>query len=140
MILDTNVLAESTRREPLTSVARWIAAQSADQLFVTTVSLAEMLLGIALLPQGHRRTGLEEAITRIFRAVFTNRLLGFDEAAARVYPEYMVNRRRMGLPVSTSDAQIVAIARSQGAHAIVTRNVRDFEGCGISIINPWDSR
>jgi toxin FitB len=140
MILDTNVLAESTRREPLTSVARWIAAQPADQLFVTTVSLAEMLLGIALLPQEHRRTGLEEAITRIFRTVFTNRLLGFDEAAARVYSQYMVDRRRMGLPVSTSDAQIVAIARSQGAHAIVTRNVRDFEGCGISIINPWDSR
>ena len=137
MILDTNVLAESIRREPLAPVAGWISAQPADQLFTTTISLAEMLLGVALLPVGRRRARLEEAIARIFQTVFTNRLLAFDEAAARVYAEFPAKRRRAGSPVSVSDAQIVAIARSREARAIVTRNVRDFEGCGLKLINPW---
>ena len=140
LVLDTNVLAEAIRLEPEPAVAEWLTGQPEHDLFTTTVSLAEMAFGVALMPVGKRRAALEQAIEQIFGTVFADRLLAFDEAAARSYPAFAVARQRMGLRISVPDAQIVAIARSRGARGIVTRNVRDFRHCGIEVINPWVAR
>ena len=137
LVLDTNVLAESVRPEPAQAVADWMRAQPQQELFTTTISLAEMAYGLALMPAGKRRARLEQAVERIFGVAFADRLLPFDEAAARNYPQFGVARHRLGLHVSPADAQIVAIARSRGARGIVTRNVSDFRECGLPLINPW---
>ena len=97
---------------------------------------AELALGAALLAPGHRQRALEEAITTIFDAVFTGRVLPFDRAAAKGYAALVAGRRRIGRPIATLDAQIAAIAGVHGA-TIATRNVADFADCGIDIIDPW---
>ena len=140
LVLDTNVLAESVRAEPVPAVADWLRAQPRQELFTTTISLAEMAFGVALMPVGKRMASLEQAIERLFGVAFADRLLPFDEAAARRYPEFAVARQRLGLHLAPADAQIVAIARSRGARGIVTRNLSDFRECGLSLINPWDRR
>jgi hypothetical protein len=140
LVLDTNVLAESVRPEPAQAVVDWLSGQRQQDLFTTTISLAEMAFGIALLPVSKRRARLEQVVEQIFGLAFVDRLLPFDEAAARSYPDFAVARQRLGLHVSPADAQIVAIARSRGAEGIVTRNLRDFAQCGLKLIDPWAAR
>jgi toxin FitB len=137
LVLDTNVLAESVPPEPDQSVAAWLRAQPQQELFTTIISLAEMAVGLALMPAGKRRAKLEQAVESIFRDAFADRLLPFDEAAARSYPEFAIARQRSGLHIAPADAQIVAIARSRGARGIVTRDLSDFRECGLPLINTW---
>ena len=136
IILDTNVLSELMRPSPCVAVSRWIAERSADDLFITTVTQAEILFGLALLPPGHRRAGLENAAQQMLDVDFSNRILAFDEPAARQFAVIAATRRRLGRPISTLDAQIAAIASTHDA-SVATRNVVDFEGCGLTIIDPW---
>jgi toxin FitB len=89
-----------------------------------------------LLPLAKRRSGLETALSEMFAADFAGRVLPFDQAAAQAYAEIAAARRRAGRPIAQFDAQIAAIARSRDA-GVATRNVADFEGCGIGVINPW---
>lgn len=136
IVLDTNVLSEIMRREPDAAVAAWISARPASSLFTTTVTQAEILYGVRLLPSAKRRTRLEAVVGDMFTTDFAGRVLPFDQAAAQVYAEIAVARRRAGRPISQFDAQIAAIARSRDA-GVATRNVADFEGCGIGVIDPW---
>lgn len=136
IILDTNVLSELLRQKPAASVQSWIAAEEMSGLFTTTITEAEMLLGVALLPAGRRRTGLREAVAGLFDGDFAGRVLPFDSSAARAFALVAAERRRAGRPISQLDAQIAAIARSRGAR-IATRNASDFEGCGLDVIDPW---
>jgi toxin FitB len=138
IVLDTNVLSEATRPTPLQRVLDWIAAQQAATLFTTTISEGELLYGVATLPSGRRRSALEEALRRMLSEDFPGRVLNFDRPAAREFAGIALARRRKGRPISTFDAQIAAIARAHGA-AVATRNVDDFEGCGIDIIDPWNA-
>ena len=117
-------------------VEQWLAAQPPASLFTTSITQAEVLFGIALLPAGARRDDLEEAVTAMFDEDFGGRVLPFDGAAAYDYAVIASHRRQAGKPISQFDAQIAAIARSRGA-AIATRNVSDFENCGIGVHNPW---
>jgi predicted nucleic acid-binding protein len=137
LVLDTDVLAEAVRPEPAPAVAHWLSTHPAQDLYTTTVSLAEMLFSIALMPEGRRRARLEHAVGEVFSVLFGDRLLAFDDAAARSYAAFAAARQRMGLRVSVPDGQIVAIARSHGAEGIVTRNLRDFAHCGLKLIDPW---
>ena len=136
IVLDTNVLSEMMRPEPDSTVAAWISARPASSLFTTTVTQAEILYGLRLLPLGRRRAGLETAASEMFATDFAGRVLPFDQAAAQAYAEIAVTRHRSGRPITQFDAQIAAIARSRDA-GVATRNVADFEDCGIGVIDPW---
>ena len=135
-VIDTNVASELMRSAPASTVAAWIAERDAEELFLTAVSEAELLYGVAIMPAGRRRTMLENSMTRWLDLGFVERILPFDSAAARAYAEIAADRRRAGRPVGEADCQIAAISRSRGA-VLVTRNVRDFEGTGVDVVDPW---
>jgi len=136
IILDTNVLSETLRPTPSTKVLEWMRSEPASALFTTAITESEMLYGIALLPQGARRKSLESVVDLIFAQDLAGRVLPFDSAAAREFADIAASRRRAGRPISEADARIAAIARSRGA-AVATRNVGDFAGCQLELIDPW---
>jgi len=107
-------------------------------LFVSAVTQAEMLLGARLLPASKRRQQLQEALDSMFAEDFAGRVLPFDSAAAAAYAELVATRRGAGGPISQFDAQIAAIALSRRV-GLATRNVSDFEDCGLAVNNPWGS-
>ena len=136
IVLDTNVVSELMKPAPADAVVRWIADQPAVSLYTTTITQAEILHGIVLLPAGKRRAALEAAAEAMFAQEFNGRVLPFGSEAARAYAQIASQRRRLGRPISQFDAQIAAIARlARGA--VATRNGRDFEDCGIDVLNPW---
>lgn len=136
ILLDTNVISEVMRPAPDQRVIRWLNEAEASHIHLSTISVAEILLGLDLLPAGRRRQGLEERFEAFLEQAFAHRLLSFDEAAARHYGPLMAERRRAGRPMAAPDGQIAAIGRSR-AMALATRNRRDFESCGLTLINPW---
>ena len=105
-------------------------------MFLSAVTQAEILYGIALVPEGKRRDGLAQAARTAFETYFRARILPFDSEAAEALAVLAAGHRPGGRPISQADAQIAAIARSRGA-ALATRNVADFAGCGVEIVNPW---
>jgi hypothetical protein len=136
-ILDTNVLSEIMATSPSEAALAWISdRRMVDPLFTTTVSMAEILYGVELLPPGKRRDRLNTEAHAIFAEDFSGHILLFDEAAARCFSKIAVDRRRQGRPIAELDAQIAAIAYTHGA-ALATRNTSDFEGCGLQLFNPW---
>jgi hypothetical protein len=139
IILDTNVVSELMRAEPDRQVVRWVAAQPVRALFTTAITQAEILLGVALLPQGKRRRALESAVEEMFAEDFEGRVLAFDGSAAPSFASVVAKRRQGGRPISQADAQIAAIAACHGAR-IATRNVGDFEECGVGLVNPWEGQ
>jgi predicted nucleic acid-binding protein len=136
IVLDTNVLLELLRPAPAPQVEAWLSAQDGATIFFTTVGEAELRHGVANLPAGRRRNALSAAIEGILEEDFRDRILPFDRAAARAYAAIAAERRAAGRPISQFDCQIAAIVRANGA-AVATRNVGDFEGCGIEVIDPW---
>lgn len=137
IVLDTNVISELMRREPNPRVMGWIADQPIASVFTTTLTQAEIFYGLALLPEGRRRDDLLAAARLMFDIDLTGRVLPFDTDAALLYPEIAAARKRGGKPIGQIDAQIAAVVRSRGAR-LATRNVRDFVGCGIAVVDPWD--
>jgi len=137
IILDTNVISEVMRPLPATPVTQWLGMQPRASLFSTTITQAEILYGIHLMPDGRRREDLLGAATIFFNDRLAGRVLPFDGDAAALFPRLAADRRRSGRPISYSDAQIASIALSHGA-TLATRNIRDFEGCGIALFDPWD--
>ena len=138
IVLDTNVLSELLRPRPDPLVETWLASRDASMLFFTTVGEAELRHGIALLPAGRRRQALGDAVDAILDQDLRDRILPFDRAAALAYAQIAAIRRAAGRPISQFDCQIVAIASAHGA-AVATRNVADYLGCGVPIIDPWQS-
>ena len=135
-LLDTNVLSALMTPRPSPEVAAWLSVQPEHLLFTTTVCQAEILSGLAILPQGRRRTQLEVAARAMFLDDFDGRVLPFDTIAAENYTDIYAQRRRAGRAVPTADLMIAAIARVHGA-SVVTRNVADFDGCDVPTVNPW---
>lgn len=136
-VVDTNLLSEALKPAPASAVLNWLSSQSGNQLYTTVISQAELLYGVALLPHGARRAGLQTAIDLILAEDMGGRILAFDQDAARAFAAISASRRKKGRPISEMDAQIVAIAFSRGA-TLATRNIRDFEDCGVKLINPWN--
>lgn len=136
ILLDTNVVSELMRPAPAPAVMSWLAAQPAASLFISAVTEAELRYGVTLLPEGRRRADLIAAVDGMLAEDFTGRILPFDSAAAVAYAAIAAGRRHEGKPISQFDAQIAAIAQSRGAE-LATRNVSDFEGCEVEVINPW---
>lgn len=138
IILDTNVISEAMRVAPEPAVTRWLEAQPLRQLATTTINLAEIKRGLARLPFGRRRLDLEINFEGFTMQAFADRVLNFDVAAANAYGDLVVARERAGRPLEGFDGLIAAIARSRGL-PIATRNVGDFDGCGVAVTNPWDA-
>ena len=117
-------------------VIEWLNRQVSSLVYVSTVTIGEIEYGLRVLPHGSRRTILREKFERFIAEAFAHRVLDFDERAARIYGEVMGRRRELGRPLSVPDGQIASAATSRG-YAVATRNVRDFEDCGIEIIDPF---
>jgi toxin FitB len=135
IVLDTNVISELARPAPDLRVLTWVDAQS--QVAITATTAAELLYGIARLPDGKRKARLAEGIEEMIDGPLRDKVLPFDRAAASHYAEIVAGRDQEGHPITVADAQIAAICRSHRA-ALGTRNVRDFESIDIVIVNPWD--
>ncbi|MGL6043429.1 MAG: type II toxin-antitoxin system VapC family toxin [Sandaracinobacteroides sp.] len=134
--VDTNVWSELTRTAPSPVVIDWEATNS-HQLWMPTIALAEFRARAALMPAGQRR----DAVTALIEAVvgrYTDRLLDFDEKASHWFGIVVAGARAAGRPISTADAMIAATARAHGM-SVATRDVNDFAGAGVEIVNPWAS-
>ena len=138
IVIDTNVLSELMKPSELRSarVFEWLQAQPTETVFTTTITLAEILAGILILPAGKRRQLMQTAAERVFTMAFAQRILPFDEASARSYAELVTIRRSRGRSIDPFDVQIAAIAKSRGM-AVATRNAPDFEESGVQVIDPW---
>ncbi len=137
ILLDTNVVSEVMKVAPSASVLRWLDDQSSSAVYVSAVTVGEIEYGLRTLPDGRRRLQLKERFEQFIALAFAQRVLGYEEAAARLYGEIMGLRKELGRPMSVPDGQIAAIARSHGL-SIATRNTRDFEECGVDLLNPFD--
>jgi toxin FitB len=137
LVLDTNVLSELLKPAPNERVVEWFDHRPRQTLFTTVITRAEIQYGIALLPKGTRRSKLAEAALAIFEEDLADHVLVFDSSAADRYGDIAAKRKIAGRPISQFDAMIAAIASSHRA-ALATRNMKDFEGCGVDLENPWD--
>ena len=138
-LLDTNVLSELIKPKPDAAVINWVMQQPPEQLYTSSITVAEMLHGVANLPTVKRKKALGKAVTDMFNEDFHQRILSFDQHAAARYAAWVQQRQQAGQPVSQSDAQIAGIALSVNA-ALATRNSRDFTGIDVTLINPWESQ
>ena len=125
------------RTRPDEAVADWTARQPAASLYTTSITQAEILYGIQRLASGKRRTGLESAAQMIFGEDFAGRILGFDSHAAITYARIAAARERAGRPISQFDAQIAAITSTARA-TLATRDIDDYHGCGVKLVDPWN--
>ena len=138
IVLDTNVISELFRPLPNPRVVAWLESLSGE-VAITAITAAEMLLGVRRLPDGRRKTELAEGIDAVLNQYRQlNAVLPFDSAAASHYAELVANRKASGSPISMADAEIAAICRTHLA-TCATRNVKDFQGTGVSTINPWEA-
>ena len=137
VLLDTNVLSELMRPHPSQVVLDWFAQREGTELYTSSITLADMLLGVALLPNGKRRKAIADAIEQMFEQDFVGRCLPFDELAAHEYAALVAVRQKYGLPISTEDAQIAAIALRHEL-PLATRNTKDFSKIDeLVLLDPW---
>jgi predicted nucleic acid-binding protein len=136
IVLDTNVISEVFNPVPSAKVMDWFQQQADGDMYTTAITRGELLFGVHVLPQGRRRDTLLAGLLRIFQTRFPERVLPYDEAAADAHAEIAAQRRAQGRPSSQSDLMIAGIVRAHGA-TLATRNVRDFENCGIALADPW---
>ena len=136
IILDTNVLSALMRTVPEARVVTWLDRQPAESVWITSITLFEARLGLALLPSGRRRQTLEAAFARLLEEDLENRVLDFDSAAATEAASLAAARQKNGRPVDMRDTQIAGIVLARHA-TLATRNVRHFGDLEISIVDPW---
>jgi predicted nucleic acid-binding protein len=136
ILLDTNVVSETMRVAPEPTVIGWLDAQVAETLYLSTVSLAELLYGVAALPKGRRKSDLERSLSDHIMTLFADRLLTFDAAAATAYATAMSRAQRAGRRIGVADGQIAAIAAAH-RFAVASRDTKPFEAAGVPVIDPW---
>jgi toxin FitB len=139
ILLDTNVVSEPMRRHPDCRVQDWLDAQAIETLFLSTISLSELLLGIENLPAGKRRRVLAAALAEQIAGLFGDRIIPFDVAAARAYAEVVTRARRQGHAISVADGQIAAIAAARSLR-VASRDEAPFQAAGLDVINPWNAQ
>lgn len=138
IILDTNVVSELMRPTPEPGVLAWLDGQPPDALWLTAVSVAELMFGVVRLPDGSRKRRIAQALAAVLAEDFADRVFAFDVLAAANYAELVAARQRLGRPIAMADAQIAAICQQHGA-TLATRNQKDFEDLGLTLVNPWSA-
>lgn len=136
-ILDTNVLSALMRTRPEAAVVAWLDRQPADSVWLSSITVFETRFGLALLPKGRRRSGLERAFESVLTDDLANRVLDFDSVAAATAAQFAADRQQAGRAVDLRDTLIAGIALARRA-TIATRNTKHFEGLDVPVINPWD--
>jgi len=137
ILLDTNVISEAMKPAPERAVRDWLDAQTAETLFLSSVTIAELSFGIAALPKGRRKDNLTAALEGLL-ALFAARVLPFDTAAAQRYGELAAKARIAGRGFPTPDGYIAAIAATQG-FVVASRDASAFAASGLKVINPWNA-
>lgn len=137
IVLDTNVISEAMRPQPNSNVIDWLNAQTPDSLYITSITLGELLFGIGALPSGKRQNALHEALDGIL-SIFNNRILALDADAARRYALLATSARNNGFALSTPDGYIAAIAQAKG-FTVATRDTSPFTAVNVPVINPWNT-
>lgn len=135
IVLDTNVVSEAMKPEPDAAVRAWLNDQAAETLYLSSVTLAELLFGIAVLPAGKRKNMLARALDGLME-LFEGRVLPFDADAARHYAELAMTARSGGRGFPTPDGYIAAIAASRG-FMVASRDTSPYGACGLQVVNPW---
>ena len=137
ILLDTNVVCETMRTEPHPSVTAWLDAQTAETLFLSSITVAEMMFGVGALPQGGRKNMLMTKLEGLL-ALFAERVLSFDIAAARHYAVLATKARTAGKGFPTPDGYIAAIASANG-FAVASRDASAFTAAGLTVIDHWSA-
>jgi predicted nucleic acid-binding protein len=137
VVLDTNVISELFKPRPEAKVMDWVANLPGEKLFTTAVTRGELLFGLYCMPKGRRRSNLLHGLARLFERKLEGHVLAYDGDAAGAHAAIAAARRARGRASSQADAMIAGIVHSRGA-TLVTRNVRDFEDCGIDLLDPWN--
>ena len=138
-LLDTNVISEPLRPQPSIAVMRWLEAQDPGSLFLSAVTLGELVAGIRRLASSSRRRALEQWLMDVVAPQFQDRILAFDSDAAWRWGAFVADSEAAGRPRPAVDLQIAAIAAHHDL-VLVTRNATDFEGLGVDVLNPWSGR
>lgn len=136
ILLDTNVISEAMKPEPHKGVRAWLNNQVSETLFLSSVTMAELLFGITALPAGKRKDMLQQALDGLM-GLFRNRVLPFDTDAAKHYAHLAITAKNSGRGFPMPDGYIAAIAASRG-FIVASRDSAPFEAAGIPFINPWD--
>jgi predicted nucleic acid-binding protein len=136
ILLDTNVISEPLRPSPEARVSAWIDAQPLETLYLSTISVAELRSGVALMPSGKRRAALHEQLEKRVLPMFAGRVLPFDMACTNAYADLLARVRKAGGGIETADACIAAIALANG-FIVATRDTNPFQAAGLDVINPW---
>jgi len=137
IVLDTNVVSEAMKPNPNPAVRAWLNEQSAETLYLTSVSLAELLFGIAALPDGKRKDMLATALDGLME-LFRGRVLSFNADAARKYADLAVTAKIAGRGFPVPDGYIAAVAAAQG-YRVASRDMAPFEAANMDVVNPWES-
>lgn len=136
ILLDTCVISEPVKPRPDARVQAWLDNQAAESLYLSSVSLAELMAGVEALPAGRRRTSLAASLTSLLERLFADRVLAFDQAAAAEFPRMLAAARKRGYTISFADAQIASIASAHG-FSVATRDTAPFLAAGVPVIDPW---
>jgi predicted nucleic acid-binding protein len=137
IVLDTNIISEPLRPAPEPRVSDWIDTQPLETLYLSTMTVAELRAGVALIPAGKRRAALHESLEKRILPKFTGRVLPFDMACTNAYAEVIATARKAGSGIETADACIAAVALANG-FIVATRDISPFKAAGLNIINPWE--
>lgn len=138
IILDTNVVSEPMKADGHRGVQTWLDEQLAETLYLTSISLSELLLGVEVLPDGKRKVGLAAALSELLATLFGARVLPFDQQAAMMYAGRVSRARGLGRAISMADGQIAAIAAVHG-FTVATRDTSPFVAAGVPVVNPWEA-
>lgn len=138
ILLDTNVVSEMMRRVPAAPVTAYLRSRRDADFFLPSLAVAEIRYGIAKLPASHRRSSLQAEFEAVLARGFEGRIVAFDGVCAAGYGQARAARERIGRPVPSMDALIGGMALAHGA-TLATRNVADFDGYGLALVNPWDA-
>lgn len=137
ILLDTNVVSEGMQPQPDPAVRDWLDAQAAETLYLSSVTVAELLFGIGVLPDGQRKIKLTAMVDGLID-LFEGRILPFDTVAAQHYADLAVAARLAGRGFPTPDGYIAAIAAAHG-YKVATRDISPFSAAGVPVIDPWEA-